>query len=115
MVDNEHAAHPSRLDLIIGGSVWRSVLLSACISTVLAGSGGVIFHFEPNHALPTALILLGAVMLFPGIMVSYTFASVFGLVGHDISAIFWTFAPAAWIIYFIYFGWLFDPRRRTAK
>jgi hypothetical protein len=115
MAIDEHPAKPARLAALVRGSVGRSVVLSAFIATAIAGTGGLIFHFATHPGASSALFLLGAVLLFPGMMGSYAIASIFGLVGHDISPIFWTFAPAAWVFYFVFFGWLFDPRRKTVK
>jgi hypothetical protein len=116
MANDEQLARPPLFSSIIRHSVRRSAVLSACISSVIVSAGWLLIHFAMNDAIPSAFAALGATFLFPGIMAAGFVASVFVSGGiHSIDVVFGIAPPVSWLVYFIFSGWLFDPRRKTAK
>jgi len=90
-----------------------SILLSACIATLIAGAGWLLLHFSMSEVIHGPWDVVGLVLQFPGVIVASLFATFFVSGGiHSIGEVFWMMPPISWIVYFLSFVWFFHRRRK---
>ena len=88
-----------------------SMLLSACLATVLVGAGMLSLYLEAKNIIPMSFSLFGSVLEFPGVVAAGLISTFFVSGGiHSIGEVDWLMPPVSWITYFVLFAWFFHRR-----